>query len=144
MMSFSGKTAITTFKLIQIAKVGGVSENSGYLLPDGHWDFQNWRRNYWENEASKMGRIHFLQYGLLWCPSEFSWLAIKANIPSDHHFFTHPVHIYNIYSDIYTAGPPDLDDVGYRTVLAFSNPGYSQRVAHIRSVEWDNEGQCKQ
>ena len=31
-MSFCGKTAITTFKLIQNAKVGGVSENSGYLL----------------------------------------------------------------------------------------------------------------
>ena len=50
-MSFSGKTAITTFKLIQNAKAGGVLENSGYLLPDGHWDFQNWRRNDWENEA---------------------------------------------------------------------------------------------
>ena len=35
-MSFSGKTAITTFKLIQNAKVGGVLENSGYLLPNGH------------------------------------------------------------------------------------------------------------
>ena len=36
-MSFSGKTAITTtFKLIQIAKVGGVLENSGYLLQNGH------------------------------------------------------------------------------------------------------------
>ena len=30
-MSFSGKTAITTFKLIQTAKV---LENSGYLLPE--------------------------------------------------------------------------------------------------------------
>ena len=50
-MLFSGKTAITTFKLIQNAKVGGVLENSGYLLSDGHWDFQNWRRNDWENEA---------------------------------------------------------------------------------------------
>ena len=27
-MSFSGKTAITTFKLVQNAKVGGVSESS--------------------------------------------------------------------------------------------------------------------
>ena len=35
-MSFSGKTAITTFKLIQNAKVGGVLENSGYLLQHGH------------------------------------------------------------------------------------------------------------
>ena len=35
-MSFSGNTAITTFKLIQNAKVGGVLEYSGYLLPDGH------------------------------------------------------------------------------------------------------------
>ena len=35
-MSFSGKTAITIFKLIQNAKVGGVLENSGYLLPHGH------------------------------------------------------------------------------------------------------------
>ena len=35
-MLFSGKTAITTFKLIQNAKVGGVLENSGYLLPNGH------------------------------------------------------------------------------------------------------------
>ena len=50
-MSFSGKTAITTFKLIQKAKVGGVFENSGYLLQNGHWDFQNWIRNDWENEA---------------------------------------------------------------------------------------------
>jgi hypothetical protein len=35
-MSFLGKIAITTFKLIQNAKAGGVLENSGYLLPDGH------------------------------------------------------------------------------------------------------------
>ena len=35
-MSFSGKIAITTLKLIQNAKVGGVLENSGYLLPNGH------------------------------------------------------------------------------------------------------------
>ena len=35
-MSFLGKIAITTLKLIQNANVGGVSENSGYLLPDGH------------------------------------------------------------------------------------------------------------
>ena len=35
-MSFSGKTAITTFKLIQNAKVGGVLENSEYLLQCGH------------------------------------------------------------------------------------------------------------
>ena len=32
----NGKTAMTTFKLIQIAKVGGVLENSGYLLQHGH------------------------------------------------------------------------------------------------------------
>ena len=50
-MVFCGKTAITTFKLIQNAKSGGVLENSGYLLHYGHWDFQNWRRNAWENEA---------------------------------------------------------------------------------------------
>ena len=35
-MSFSGKTAITAFKLIQNAKVGGVLENSGYMLHHGH------------------------------------------------------------------------------------------------------------
>ena len=35
-MSFLVKIAITTFKLIQNAKAGGVLENSGYLLPDGH------------------------------------------------------------------------------------------------------------
>ena len=35
-MSFLGKIAITTLKLIQNAKVGGVSENSGYLLSNGH------------------------------------------------------------------------------------------------------------
>ena len=50
-MSFSGKTAITTFKLIQNANVGGVLESSGNLLHYGHWDFQNRRRNDWENEA---------------------------------------------------------------------------------------------
>ena len=35
-MSFLEKIAITTLKLIQNANVGGVLENSGYLLPDGH------------------------------------------------------------------------------------------------------------
>ena len=35
-MSFLGKRAIATLKLIQNANVGGVLENSGYLLPDGH------------------------------------------------------------------------------------------------------------
>ena len=35
-MSFCGKMAITTFKLIQNAKTRGVLENSGYLLQDGH------------------------------------------------------------------------------------------------------------
>ena len=35
-MSFLGKIAITTLKLIQNANVGGVSENSGYLLSNGH------------------------------------------------------------------------------------------------------------
>ena len=50
-MGFSGKIAITTLKHIQNANVGGVLENSGYLLYYGHWDFQNWRRNDWENEA---------------------------------------------------------------------------------------------
>ena len=35
-MSFLGKIAITTLKLIQNANVGGVLENSGYLLPYGH------------------------------------------------------------------------------------------------------------
>ena len=71
-------------------------------------------------------------------PLNFHDLQLKQTLLQITLFLTHPVHIYNIYSDIYTAGPPDLDDVGYRTVLAFSNPGYSQRVAHIRSVEWDN------
>ena len=50
-MSFLGKIAITTLKLIQKANVGGVLENSGYLLPNEHWDFQNWWKNDWENEA---------------------------------------------------------------------------------------------
>ena len=35
-MSFLGKIAITTLKLIQNANVGGVLENSGYLLPYRH------------------------------------------------------------------------------------------------------------
>ena len=35
-MSFLGKIVITTFKLIQNAKVGGVLENSGYLVQHGH------------------------------------------------------------------------------------------------------------
>ena len=52
-MGFSdGQIAhLATFKLIQIPKVGGVSENSRYLLQHGQWDFQNWRKNDWENEA---------------------------------------------------------------------------------------------
>ena len=40
-MSFSGKTSITAFKLIQDAKVWGVLENSRYLLQHGHQNFQN-------------------------------------------------------------------------------------------------------
>ena len=40
-MSFLGKRAITTFKIIQNAKVLGVLENSGYLPQDGHLDFQS-------------------------------------------------------------------------------------------------------
>ena len=35
-MVFSGKTAMTSFELIQNAKSGGVLENSGYLLRYGH------------------------------------------------------------------------------------------------------------
>ena len=35
-MGFSGKIAITTLKHIQNANVGGVLENSGYLLHYGH------------------------------------------------------------------------------------------------------------
>ena len=35
-MVFCGKTAITSFKLIQNAKSGGVLENSGYLLRYGY------------------------------------------------------------------------------------------------------------
>ena len=54
-MSFIGKTALTTYlQNHQNVKVWGVLENSGYLLHHGHWDFQNWRRNDWENEASLM------------------------------------------------------------------------------------------
>ena len=37
-MVFSGKMAITTFKLMQIAKVSGVLENSAYL-PQQHRHF---------------------------------------------------------------------------------------------------------
>ena len=43
--------AFTPSKPIRNAKIGGVMENLGYLLQDGHWDFQNWRRNDWETEA---------------------------------------------------------------------------------------------
>jgi len=32
-------------------------------------------------------------------------------------------------------GPPDLDGVGYRTVLAYSNPGYSRRVLHVSNPD---------
>ena len=82
-MSFLGKIAITTLKLIQNAKVGGVLENSWYMLPDGHWNFQNCRRNDWENETSscqpplqKLAEfsahiMHFFDD-----PLHFSWLAL--------------------------------------------------------------------
>ena len=36
----------------QNAKVGCVLKNWGYLLQHGHWDFENWWRNDWKNEAS--------------------------------------------------------------------------------------------
>ena len=42
---------VSTFKLIKFANIGGVLEKSGNLLHYEHWDFQNWRRNDWENEA---------------------------------------------------------------------------------------------
>ena len=31
--------------------------------------------------------------------------------------------------------PPDLDSVGYRTVLAYSNPGYRRRVLHVSNPD---------
>ena len=39
---------ISSFKYIRKGHIGGVLENSGYLLPDGHLTFQNWWRNGWE------------------------------------------------------------------------------------------------
>ena len=35
--------------LMQIAKVGMFSENSGNLLQDRHTNFENWFRNSWDN-----------------------------------------------------------------------------------------------
>ena len=37
-------------------------------------------------------------------------------------------------------GPEDLDNVGYRTVLAYSNPGYSRRVLQLSNPEVDYNG----
>ena len=82
---FCEKRAITTSKLIQNPKVGGVLENSGWLLHYGHWDFQNWN---WlikwslklPTPPKKMGRIHCSHYALLWNPSALLWLAMKAEL----------------------------------------------------------------
>ena len=79
-MSFSGKTAITTFKLTQNSKAGGVLENSEYLLQHGQ-DFQNWRRNDWENEAWSC-------QPLLQKSAEFT-----AHIM---HSFDDPLHFYDL------------------------------------------------
>ena len=38
-------------------------------------------------------------------------------------------------------GPADLDGVGYRTVLAYSNPGYSRRVLHVSNPDVLFKGQ---
>ena len=37
-------------------------------------------------------------------------------------------------------GPEDLDGVGYRTVLAYSNPGYSRRVLQLSNPEVNYAG----
>ena len=37
-------------------------------------------------------------------------------------------------------GPPDLEGVGYRTVLAYSNPGYSRRVLQLSNPDVDYAG----
>ena len=38
-------------------------------------------------------------------------------------------------------GPPDLEGVGYRTVLAYSNPGYSRRVLHVSNPDVQYKGE---
>ena len=45
---FSDSWVITSFKTIQIGKVGGVSKNSGNLEQNDHMSFQNWLGNVWE------------------------------------------------------------------------------------------------
>ena len=37
-------------------------------------------------------------------------------------------------------GPEDLDSVGYRTVLAYSNPGYSRRVLQLSNPDVEYNG----
>ena len=37
-------------------------------------------------------------------------------------------------------GPEDLDSVGYRTVLAYSNPGYSRRVLQLSNPDIEYNG----
>ena len=50
-MWFCGKKAITTHAK---CKGRGVLENTGYLLQVWHWDFKNWGRIDWENEANEV------------------------------------------------------------------------------------------
>ena len=66
---FCGKIAITTFKLIRNPKVGGVSENSGYLaLGTEIFKIEEKMTEKMKpkvaNPPQKMGRIHCSQYAL--------------------------------------------------------------------------------
>ena len=59
-MSFCGKMAIITFKIIQNAKVGGVLENLGYLLQDGDRDFLKIEEEMNEKMKRKVGKLVIL------------------------------------------------------------------------------------
>ena len=67
------------------AKVDSVLENSGYLLKHGHWDFQNWRRINWENEAQIWQPPQKMYNSLftLCIPLLFYSLVLNLNAPKN-------------------------------------------------------------
>ena len=48
------------------------------------------------------------------------------------YFITTPLTEINSF---HSWGPPDLDGLGYRTVLAYNNPGYSRRVLQVSNPD---------
>ena len=79
------KNGITTLKLIQNAKVGGVLENSGYLIRALRFSKlkKKWLRKWGLKLLTPpwtIDRIHSSQCAFLWCSVTYSWLVLDPKL----------------------------------------------------------------